>query len=146
MQLASQEALATLTPEQRAQLEQFKQERKERGTRGDKGMRGVMRGFARDLNLTEAQQTEMRAIRQRFAETIKPQREALRQLRDEQRNGGADIEQRAEAIRAQISQASKAMRDAMLNILTPEQRTQIEQRQQERQNRREQFRQRRQIQ
>ncbi len=148
-QRASDEALATLTPEQRAQLEQFKQERRARGHRGGKGMRGERaRGFMRGLELTEAQRQQMSAIRQRFTETIKPQREALRQLREEQRNNssGTDNGERAQALRAQIGEASKAMREEMLNVLTPAQRTQIEQQKQEMQNRREQFRQRRPIQ
>ncbi len=99
----------------------------------DHGMMG-MRRTLRELNLTEAQRQQTRAIMERFVETTKPQREALMQLREQREQGAVDGQaaERAQQLRGEIRAAMKSAHAEVLGILTPEQRTQLEQIQQER--------------
>ncbi|MCA1557377.1 MAG: Spy/CpxP family protein refolding chaperone [Acidobacteria bacterium] len=124
-----------------------REQQKERGGRRRGGPRGPGFGMRalRELNLSEAQQQQARAIFDRFAASIQPQREQLMQLREQRKAGNApaDVEERAKALRSQIHDAEKAMRAELLNILTPEQRTQLEQIQKERKARRDQMKQQR---
>jgi Spy/CpxP family protein refolding chaperone len=117
-------------------------ERRRGGPRG--GGFGMGRGL-RDLNLSDAQKEQARAIFDRFAASIRPQREQLEQLREQKKAGTApaDATERFKALRSQIHEAEKAMHAELLNILTPEQRTKFEQMQKERKERRDQMRQRR---
>jgi Spy/CpxP family protein refolding chaperone len=80
------------------------------------------------LNLTDAQQQQLRAIVERFESSTKTEREEMRRL-DESNEGkpSADTEARGQALRAEIGQAMRGTRQEMLNILTEEQRTQFEQ-------------------
>jgi Spy/CpxP family protein refolding chaperone len=127
------------------QQQQERGGRRRGGPRGERGEGfGMLRGL-RELNLSEAQQQQARAIFDRFAANIRPQREQLMQLREQSRagNAAADTEERAKALRAQIHESEKAMRAELLTILTPEQRTQLEQTEKERKARRDEMRQRR---
>lgn len=126
-----------------AQKQQQGREGKRRG--GPRGPGFGMRGL-RELNLSETQREQARAIFARFAETIRPQREQLMQLREQKREGTAtaDAEERAKAIRAQIHESEKAMRVELLGILTQEQRARLEEMEQERKARRDEMRKRRQ--
>lgn len=123
-----------------------------RGPRGkgrrDHRMMGMMRGGLRDLNLTEAQQQQARAIFERFGESVRPQREALQQLRTQAEQGASaeDIAGRAKQLRGEIREAMKGARSELVNILTPEQRAKFEQAQQERKARHEERRGRRRAQ
>ena len=147
------EMLAVLTAEQRAQLEQLRQQGAERGRRGHGRRAGRMHGprggfgggGLRGLNLTETQQQQIRAIHERYSQTLAPQRQELRQLMQARRQGALTAEQqaRAEALRNELRQTGERIHAEVLNVLTPEQRTQLEQRRQQREQRREQFRQRR---
>ncbi len=80
------------------------------------------------LNLTDAQRQQLRAIEERFESSIKPQREEMqRLLESSQGSWSADTEARMEALRGEMGQAMRGMRQERLNILTEEQRTQLEQ-------------------
>ena len=119
-----------------------------RGKRGMHGMRGMMH-MLRELNLTEAQQQQARAIFDRYEASTKPQREEMRQLFQQKRAQGnaepdAQTQARAEALRAQFKESARLMQDELLTILTPEQRTKLEQMKQERKARHEERRARRQ--
>lgn len=124
------------------QQRQQGREGRRRGGPGGEGF-GMMRGL-RELNLTDAQQQQARAIFDRFNANIKPQREQLMQLREQYKDGNApaDAQERAKALRDQIHESEKAMRTELLGILTPEQRTKLEQVEKERKARREEMRQR----
>lgn len=126
-----------------SQQQQKRGERRRGGPRGGEGF-GMMRGL-RDLNLTEAQQQQVRAVFERFNASTKAQRDQLMALREqfEAGNAPADAQDRVKALRAQIHESSKAMRAEILSILTPEQRTKLEQTEKERKSRRDEMRQRR---
>jgi protein CpxP len=127
-----------------AQQQQRQQGRegRRRGGPGGEGS-GMMRGL-RELNLSDAQQQQARAIFDRFNTSTKPQREQLMQLREqfEAGNAPADAQERVKALREQIHESAKAMNTELLGILTPEQRTKFEQMQKERKARRDEMRQR----
>ena len=118
-----------------------------RGKRGMHGMRGMMH-MLRELNLTDAQQQQARAIFDRYEASTKPQREEMRQLFQQKRQGNGEMDAqaqaRAEALRAQFKESARLMHDELLTILTPEQRTKLEQMKQERKARHEERRARRQ--
>ena len=120
-----------------------------RGKRGMHGMRGMMR-MLRELDLTDAQQQQARAIFERYDASTKPQRDEMRQLFEQKRQSNAEpdaqTQARAEALRAQFKESARLMHDELLTILTPEQRTKLEQMKQERKARHEERRARRQNQ
>lgn len=118
--------------------------RKER--RGHKGMRdGRMMGF-RGLDLTDAQKAQMKQIRETHRQAITPLREQLRAKRQELRQahqGGTFNESLAAQklaelapLQAKLQAEQFRLRQEMLSVLTPEQKTKLEQQ-------REQFRTRR---
>lgn len=111
---------------------------------GPDGEMGMMRAF-RELNLTDAQKEQMRALGEKYRTSMQPQREELRQLREQFEQGAAapDATTKAQNLIAQLRASGKAMRNEMLTVLTPEQRTQLEQIEKERKARREEMRQRR---
>lgn len=126
------------------------EQREGRGRRG--GHRGGHKGgFGfRGIELTDDQQSRLQQLRQAFGERTRPLREQLRAKRQELRQveeGGTFNEalatQRlteAAAIEARLMGEQFRLRQESLAILTPEQRTQLEQRRQERKQRREQRR------
>ncbi len=80
------------------------------------------------LNPTDAQRQQLRAIAERFESSTKTQREEMRRLHESaQGSPSADAEARMQALRGEMGQAMKGMRQEMVNILTEEQRTQLEQ-------------------
>lgn len=107
------------------------------GMRGDKGMRGgkhgggdrMMMGALRQLNLTDAQKAQIKTI----FETNKPnqaQFESIRGLMQKKHDGGtltADEQATLDSFRAQRQANGKQMHEAILAVLTPEQRAQLEQ-------------------
>jgi Spy/CpxP family protein refolding chaperone len=109
----------------------------------DHKMMGMMRTL-RELNLTEAQQQQARAIFERLAQTTRPQREALMQLREQREQGAADeqLAERAKQLRGEIRAAMQSARAEVASILTAEQRTRLEQIEQERKARHDERRQR----
>lgn len=104
-----------------------------------------LRRDLRELNLTEAQQQQTHAIFERFAESIKPQREALEQLRAQYEQGATaeETSTRAKQLRGEIREAMLRSRSEVVTVLTPEQRTKFEQMEQERKARHEERRSRR---
>jgi Spy/CpxP family protein refolding chaperone len=127
--------------DQDSQQERGRGGRRRGGPRG--GGFGMMRAL-RDLNLSEAQRQQARAIVDRYAASTKAQRDQLMQLREQYRDGDtpADVKERAKALREQLHQSEKAMRTELLSILTPEQRAALEQKEQERKSRRDEWRKR----
>ncbi|MDQ3651230.1 MAG: Spy/CpxP family protein refolding chaperone [Acidobacteriota bacterium] len=104
------------------------------GRRGGGGM-----GFLKKLNLTEAQQQQVRAIEEEYALSTKPQRDEMHQLFQVRRQGGTlttEQETRARELRQQFGESAKAMRERVTAILTPEQRAEAERMMQERRSRR----------
>jgi Spy/CpxP family protein refolding chaperone len=88
---------------------------------------GIMRVMGQ-LNLTDAQQQQLRAIEERFKASTKTQREELRRLHEgSQGQLSADAEARLQALRAEMGEARRGIHQEMLNVLTQEQRTQLEQ-------------------
>jgi protein CpxP len=107
---------------------------------------GGLRGL-RALNLTDAQREQIRTARENHARRTETQREELRQLFTTRRQGGeltAEQQTRAAQLRSELAASAQSFHNELLNLLTPEQRAQFEQQQQERKARRQEFRQRRQ--
>ncbi len=115
-----------------------------RGRRGGRGDMHMLR-MLRQLELTEAQQQQTRAIVENYLAAIKPQREELFNLREQKEQGAesADLHSRAQALRTQIHESTKNMRAQLLTILTPDQRTRLDQIKAEFKGRRERMRERR---
>lgn len=99
----------------------------------------------RELNLTDEQRQQQRAILQRHLASTKAQREELFQLREKRMTGAfsAEDEARAKALRQEIQNSMEGIRTEMESILTAEQRAKLEQLKLERKERREEMRERR---
>jgi Spy/CpxP family protein refolding chaperone len=114
---------------------------KGREGREDIGRRGGRTGhLMRELNLTQEQRQQSRAIMQRRLEGTKTQREELFKLR-EKRIGGTfttEDEARAKALHQEIRTAMVGVREEMAGVLTAEQKTKLEQLKKERKERMEQ--------
>ncbi|HEX8068444.1 MAG TPA: Spy/CpxP family protein refolding chaperone [Pyrinomonadaceae bacterium] len=115
--------------------------------RGQKGFGRERRGFhgggLRQLNLTDAQREQIRAIHQRYAQTYAPQREELRTIMQARRAGGtltAEQEARARELHEQFRANGEKLHAETLAVLTPEQREQLKQLHEQRQQRREERR------
>ena len=102
-------------------------------------------GGMRELNLTEEQRQQQRAILQRQLGTTKAQREELFKLREKRIAGTftAEDEARAQALREEIRTSMNGIRAEMESVLTAEQRAKLEQLKTERRARREEMRERR---
>lgn len=159
--VASLSALAVAVPVTLAQTGQGGQDDQQQhrhGRRGEFGddRRGGRRGgfgFFRGIELTDDQKTRLQQLHQSFEERTRTLREQLRAKHGELRAAeeGASFNealatqklQEAAALEARLMGERFRLRQESLAILTPEQRTQLEQRRQQRQQRREQFKQRR---
>lgn len=95
---------------------------------GHRGKEMAMRGLHK-LNLTDAQKEQLKGLKERNKAQFAPQREELKQLAVKKRNGiiTADEENRFKDLREQMQANRKRIHDEMLTILTPEQKTQMEQ-------------------
>ena len=137
--------------EQKTRSERGRGEHRGGGKRGGEfGGRGghFGRGF-RGVELTDAQKASMKQLRESFGERTKSLREQLRAKRRELRqaeSGAAFNEQlaaqkltEAAGLQARLIAEEFRLRQESLAVLTPEQRTQLEQRRQQREQRREQF-------
>jgi periplasmic protein CpxP/Spy len=105
------------------------------------GRRGHGAGhLMRDLNLTEEQRQQSRAIMQRRLENTKPQREELFQLREKRMAGTFTAEDgaRAKALHQEIRTAMEDGQAEMAGVLTAEQKAKLEQLKQQRQEKVEQ--------
>src|SRR4051812_12979427 len=122
-----------------------------RGGRGGGGFGGGM--MFRGLELTDAQKASLKQIRQSFGERTKSLREQLRAKHEELRqseSGGTFNEAlatqkltEAASLQAKLMGEEFKMHQEALAILTPEQKTQMEQRRAEFKAKREQFKARR---
>ncbi|HKR01079.1 MAG TPA: Spy/CpxP family protein refolding chaperone [Pyrinomonadaceae bacterium] len=118
-------AQQTTSPQDGGQQQRMERRGKHRGM----GRRGGVQRLAGELNLTDTQQQQLRAIEERFEASTKSQREEMRRLHESNQNGtlSTDAESRAEALRAELGQARRNMHQEMMSVLTQEQRTQFEQ-------------------
>jgi len=116
----------------------------DRGNRGDRMRhregrshermgRGGRNGFAkframRELNLSDEQRQQHRAIVQSHLERIKVQREELIKLGEKRQQGNLTAEDgaRAKALRQEIHNSMQSAHTQIESILTPEQRTKLE--------------------
>lgn len=142
--LAQDDKIASPAPEKGKAERHFKGEGRGFGKHGEgRGHGGMMRAF-HELNLTEAQKTQIQAI----MEANKPDqatREEMHTLFEAKRNGTltADQQARLDAVKEQAQAKMKAVHEQMLNILTAEQRAQLEQKKAEMKQRHQEFRQKR---
>jgi Spy/CpxP family protein refolding chaperone len=122
-----------------AQTSEFLQRRE-----GLRRMRG--QGFGRkhrpgfglaDLNLTDAQKEQTKAILQRHLDSTRAQREELLKLREKRQAESFTAEDgaRAKELHQQLRDSMQGVRGELASLLTPEQRTQFEQIQSQRMER-----------
>src|SRR5215210_1153784 len=93
---------ATTPQQQDGQMRREGRRGERGGKRGERHMSGMMR-LLRELNLTDAQDLQVRAALERFAESTKAQREAFRQLHEQgdeqQGTPSAETRERARQLR-----------------------------------------------
>ncbi len=137
---ASREAmLNVLTPEQQAQL---KAARPEHGF--GRGQARVMRGVvAQKLNLTDEQKAQLKQLHQTLHQNnaqlfadARAKRQELRSLTRADDPRAAEVKAQLDALRPQLEAARQQQHTEFLNVLTPEQRSQLEQWKAERQSKR----------
>lgn len=92
-------------------------------------------GFLRELNLTDDQKQQVRAIMQQSFAGSKATREELRQLGEKRRQGTltTDEEARARTLHEQMRASMKETETKIASILTPEQKAKVEELRKERQ-------------
>ena len=134
------------------QDDSFRQERADRKERrrerlgdregiGREGRRGNgISHLTRELNLTEEQRQQHRAIVQRRLESTRTQREELFKLREKRMAGTFTPEDgaRAKALHQEIRSAMDGVNTEMAGVLTAEQKARLEQLKQERREKMEQ--------
>jgi Spy/CpxP family protein refolding chaperone len=88
----------------------------------------AMKSF-RDLNLSDSQKTEMKTLRETYKAKFQPQREEMKGLAGKRRDGiiTAEEEARFKSLRKEMNANGKSSHEAMMNILTTEQKSQLEQ-------------------
>jgi Spy/CpxP family protein refolding chaperone len=112
------------------------------GDRGPRGRReggprnggpGMMRVFE-ELNLSDTQKQQVAEIRKSSDETLRPKREELRRLQSQSESGPLSAEDQAkrDQLRADLKAGQQKTHDAIVAVLTPEQRTKLEQLEQQR--------------
>jgi Spy/CpxP family protein refolding chaperone len=138
----------TPAPQTGTQPQRPAQGRFERRGRGDRRIGRFEHRFERhafkQLNLTDAQRQQMRAIRERYQQSFQTQRQELRQLAEVRRGGGTwtpEQEARAKELRAQLRANGEKLHAEILGTLTPEQQTQLKQQREQFKQRRDEFRQ-----
>ena len=125
-------------------IERMERHRERLGRReGLKGGEDTGRGMGqlvRELNLSDEQRQQRRAIMQRRLESTKTQREELFKLREKRIAGTftAEDEARARALHQEIRTAMEGVRTEMAGVLTAEQRAKLEQLKKERKEKMEQ--------
>jgi Spy/CpxP family protein refolding chaperone len=138
---ASREAmLDILTPEQRDQLKTARQSHA--FGRGMSARRGIRAGFG-NLSLSDEQKAQLKQLRetthqqnaQLFAD-VRATRQELRSLDGSNDARATELKAHLESLRPQLEAARKQQHEAFVNVLTPEQRTQLEQWKARRQSRR----------
>ncbi len=135
----------TQAPNRHQRVERMRN-REGRGLHGKMGRHRFGKShLMRELNLTEAQQQQRRAIAERHLSSTKAQREELFGMREKRMAGTftAEDEARAKALRQEIHNSMQGLHAEFENILTPEQRTKLEQLKAERKTKHEGMRKRR---
>ncbi|MDQ6651569.1 MAG: Spy/CpxP family protein refolding chaperone [Acidobacteriota bacterium] len=101
---------------------------------GRRGLGGGMGHLLRELNLSDEQRQQSRAIMQRRLESTKAQREELFKLREKRIAGtfAAEDEARARALHQEIRATMEAGQTEMAGILTAEQKARLEELKKER--------------
>lgn len=129
----------TLSRERIERMQERRHERMERRREAGEGRERLGRLRA-ELNLTEQQQQQRRAIMERRLESTKVQREELFRLGEKRRAGTftADDEARAKALHQELRNSMESVRSEMDAVLTSEQRAKLEELNKERKQRREQ--------
>ncbi|HEV7426488.1 MAG TPA: Spy/CpxP family protein refolding chaperone [Thermoanaerobaculia bacterium] len=136
---ASREAMLNiLTPEQRDQLKATRQHGFGRRMAG----RGIRAGFG-NLNLNDDQKAQLKQLRettqqqneQLFAD-VRATRQEFRSLNGSNDARATELKAHLESLRPQLEAVRKQQHEAFVTILTPEQRTQLEQWKAGRQSRR----------
>jgi Spy/CpxP family protein refolding chaperone len=102
-----------------------------------------LRGLRGQLDLTDAQRRQLRALRQNAHGANKDERAELRRLRRQEDTLTPEQQARAQALHEQLRANGEARRQQFLSVLTPEQRAQLEQQKSEMRERREERRRRR---
>lgn len=110
------------------------------------GDRAMMRGL-RGLNLTDAQKEQTRSIFEKYKTSTQPQREEMHEFAMKKRDGiiSAEEKGRMKELKAQMRTSSEQMNNALLAVLTAEQRTQLDQMKEQMRKKREERRQNRQA-
>ena len=135
--IAATSTVAVSVPIALAQATRIAREKHERdngwGGRGE-GMHGMM---LRGINLTDDQKSKIKQINESFRERTQPLRQELRTKREALRQDGAGgtfdealaTQKLTETagLEAKLMGEQFKMRQEMLSVLTPEQRTQLEQ-------------------
>ena len=118
---------ATLRRERMEQRRERHRERMERHQGREGRGHGIGR-FAQELNLSDAQREQSRALMQRRLESTRGQREELSRLREKRMAGTFTAEDgaRAKALHEQIRSSMEGVRDEMAGILTAEQKARLE--------------------
>jgi Spy/CpxP family protein refolding chaperone len=94
--------------------------------------------MTQDLNLTDAQKQQAKQIIDNHNAATQPQRDELRKIWEQKRSGAtltADQENRARELFGQVRDADRKTRNDLIAILTPEQQTQLKQKQEEKRQR-----------
>jgi Spy/CpxP family protein refolding chaperone len=131
----------------RARIGRLEERRRDKGDKG-MGRRGPGMGhFGRDLNLSDAQREQTRAIMQRRLASTKVQREELFKLREKRIAGTFTAEDgaRAKALHQEIRASMEGAREEMGGVLTAEQKAKVEQLKAERKAKHEQRKQEREL-
>lgn len=127
----AQQPAQTTTPGGSSQERMERRERHREGRGHDREMRrhSGPGHFMRELNLTDAQREQIRAITQRRLDATKSQREELFRLRDKRTAGtfSAEDEARVKALRQEIQSSMEGVREETEAVLTAEQKARLEQ-------------------
>ncbi len=134
---AQQPQTPTTTPDgtlSRDRIERMERRRQRMGPRdgwrghNQLGQRSGIGGLMRELNLSDEQRQQSRAIMRRRLESTKAQREELFRLREKRIEGTftADDEARAKALHQEIRAAMEGVRAEMAGVLTAEQKARLE--------------------
>ena len=144
--LAQDEKATTPAPDKEKAGKHFKGEGREFGRHEGRGegfghRHGGMMRMMHELNLTEEQKTQIHSI----MDANKPDqatRDEMHTLFEAKRSGTLTAEQqtRLDALKEQAGAKMKSVHEQILNVLTAEQKTQLEQKKTEMKQRREEFR------
>ena len=128
----------TQAPDGTFRRDRMERKERQRGRMGERegfGQRGPGVGhFMRNLNLSDAQQAQVRAITQRRLEGTRAQREELFKLREKRIAGTftPEDEAQAKALHQEIRASMEGIQTEVDSILTAEQKTRLEELQKER--------------